>query len=304
MDLARFAIEKRVISALATLLILAAGIFAYSALPRFEDPAFLIRQAQVVTPYPGASAEEVALEVSEVLENALQQLRGVKEVRSVSSPGVSRISVEFTIKSAGNYPELNQLFSQMRAKVSDAQSSLPPNALASQVYDDFGDVYALYFAVTGEGYSISELNEYAKDLQRDLVGVKGVSKVVLNGVQHEVIYVEYSPARLIELKLTTQQISDVLKGQNLVTPGGSIVAGSTRITVRAQGAVESISAIESLMIANPKYRARLFGCRISRPCRVALPIRLHACCIGTVSQPSEWASRMFWVAMLWQWARR
>jgi len=255
MDLARFAIEKRVISALATLLILAAGIFAYSALPRFEDPEFIIRQAQIVTPYPGASADEVALEVSEVLENALQQLRGVKEVRSVSSPGLSQISVEFTIKSAKGYPELNQLFAQMRAKVGDVQGRLPPNALPSQVYDDFGDVFALYFAVTGEGYSVSELNEYAKDLQRELVGVKGVSKVVLNGVQDEVIYVEYAPARLIELGLTPNQISDVLKGQNLVTPGGSIVAGATRISVRAQGAVESVAAIENLVITNPQTGA-------------------------------------------------
>lgn len=255
MDLARFAIEKRVISALATLLILAAGMYAYSALPRFEDPEFIIRQANIITPYPGASAEEVALEVSEVMENALQQLRGVKEVKSISTPGLSEISVEFTIKAAKGHPELNQLFSQMRAKVLDVQSSLPPKALPSQVYDNFGDVYALYFAITGEGYSISEIYEYAKDLQRDLVGVKGVSKVVLNGVQDEVIYVEYAPARLIELGLTTSQISDVLKGQNLVTPAGSITAGSTRISVRAQGAVESIAAIENLIITNPQTGA-------------------------------------------------
>ncbi|MCF6232386.1 MAG: efflux RND transporter permease subunit [Rhodobacteraceae bacterium] len=255
MDFARFAIEKRVISALATLLILAAGMYAYSALPRFEDPEFLIRQAQIVTPYPGASAEEVALEVSEVLENALQQLSGVKEVSSVSSPGLSQISVEFTIKSAKGRPELNQRFAQMRAKIGDVQGSLPPNALTSQVFDDFGDVFALYFAITGEGFSITELHEYAKDLQRELVRVKGVSKVVLNGVQDQVIYVEYAPARLIKLGLTPGQIADVLKGQNLVTPGGSIVAGPTRIAVRAQGAVESITAIENLIVTNPQTGA-------------------------------------------------
>lgn len=77
MDLARFAIEKRLISAVASLLILLAGYFAYTALPRFEDPKFIIRQAQIVTPYPGASAEEVAEEVTEVVENALHQLQGV-----------------------------------------------------------------------------------------------------------------------------------------------------------------------------------------------------------------------------------
>ncbi|MEM7710978.1 MAG: efflux RND transporter permease subunit, partial [Pseudomonadota bacterium] len=189
MDLARFAIEKRLISAVVTFLILVSGYFAYTALPRFEDPEFIIRQAQIVTPYPGATAEEVAEEVTEVVESALQQLQGVDEVRSVSKPGLSTVTVEFTIASTPDYPDLYQRFAQMRAKIDDAQSDLPPNALGSQVFDDFGDVYALYYAITGEGYSLTELHEYAKELQRELVTVEGVSKVVLSGVQDEVIYV-------------------------------------------------------------------------------------------------------------------
>lgn len=255
MDLAKFAIEKRLISALATILILAAGFFAYTNLPRFEDPEFIIRQAQIVTPYPGASSAEVADEVTEVIESALQQLQGVKEVRSVSSPGLSSVTVEFTIASTKDYPQLYERFAQMRAKVGDAQGRLPPNALTSQVYDDFGDVFALYFAITGEGYSISEIHAYAKELQRELVLVDGVSKVALNGVQDEVIYVEYAPARLIELGLSPSQIGNLLEGQNLVTPGGSVLAGNNRLAVRPKGAVGSIEAIENLVIANPQTGA-------------------------------------------------
>lgn len=250
MDLARFALEKRLISYVATVLILLAGYFAYTVLPRFEDPEFVIRQAQIITPYPGASAEEVAEEVTEVIENALQQLQGVDEVRSVSSPGVSTVTVEFTIASTPGYPELNQKFSQMRSKILDAQSTLPPNAYPSQVFDDFGDVYAQYYAVVGEGFTISDLYEYAKDLQRELVTVDGVSKVVLNGVQEQVIYVEYAPARLTELGLTPAQIQQLLEGQNLVTPAGSITAGPTRLSVRPESAVGSIEAIEALLITN------------------------------------------------------
>ena len=250
MDLARFALEKRLISYVATLLILLAGYFAYTALPRFEDPEFVIRQAQIITPYPGAAAEEVAEEVTEVIENALQQLQGVDEVRSVSSPGLSTVTVEFTIASTPDYPELNQKFSQMRSKILDAQSALPPNAFESQVYDDFGDVYAQYYAIVGEGFTISDLHEYAKDLQRELVTVDGVSKVVLNGVQDQVIYVEYAPARLTELGLTAAQIQQLLEGQNLVTPAGSIKAGSARLSVRPVSAVGSTEAIEALLITN------------------------------------------------------
>ena len=255
MDLARFAIEKRLISALATLLILVGGYFAYTALPRFEDPEFIIRQAQIITPYPGASAEEVAEEVTEVIENALQQLTGVKEVKSVSSPGLSTVTVEFTIAATKTRPELVRKFSQMRSKISDVQGQLPPNAQGSQVYDDFGDVFALYFAVVGDDYTLSELHEYAKDLQRELVLVGGVSKVALSGVQDQVIYVEYAPARLTELGISPAQISSVLEGQNLVTPGGSIRAGATRLTVRATGAVDSKAAIENLVITNAQTGA-------------------------------------------------
>ena len=251
MNLAAFALQKRLISAVSTVLILLAGYFAYTALPRFEDPEFVIRQAQIFTPYPGASAEEVAEEVTEVVENALQQLQGVLEVRSVSEPGLSTVTVEFTIASTPNYEALNQAFTLMRAKISDAQGYLPPNALPSQVYDDFGDVYALYFAIVGEGFSLSELYEYAKDLQRELVTVDGVSKVVLNGVQDEVIYVEYEPARLIELGLSPGQIGQVLEGQNLVTPAGTILAGDTRLTLRPESAVDSLEAIGALVISNP-----------------------------------------------------
>jgi multidrug efflux pump subunit AcrB len=255
LDLARFALQKRLISAISTLLILIAGFYAYSTLPRFEDPEFIIRQAQIITPYPGAQAEEVAEEVTDVIEDALQQLQGVLEVRSVSSPGLSNVTVEFTIPSVPDYTTLYERFAQMRAKIDDAQSLLPPNTLPTQVYDDFGDVYALYFAVVGDGYTITDLHRYAKQLQKLLVTVEGVSKVVLNGVQDEVIYVEFSPARLIELGLTAQDVSQLLEAENLVAPAGSIQAGATRLELRPQSAISSTEAIGNLIITNPETGA-------------------------------------------------
>lgn len=255
MDLARFALQKRIISAVSTILILIAGYYAYSTLPRFEDPEFIIRQAQIITPYPGARADEVAEEVTDVIEDALQQLQGVLEVRSVSSPGLSNVTVEFTIPSVPDYTTLYERFAQMRAKIDDAQPLLPPNALPTQVFDDYGDVYALYFAIVGEGYSITDLYNYAKELQKLLVTVDGVSKVVLNGVQDEVIYVEYSQARLIELGLTAADVSRILESENLVTPAGSIQAGQIRLEVRPEEAISSTEAIASLIITNPETGA-------------------------------------------------
>ena len=251
MDLASFGIQKRLISGLATFLILMMGYFAYEALPRFEDPEFVIRIAQLITPYPGASAEEVAEEVTDVIETALQQLPGVKEIDSTSYTGRSEVQIEFEIPAAKTRTELNERFSQLRAKVLDYQDRLPPNAGPTQVYDDFGDVFAQYYLITGEGYSLPELHEYAKALQKQLVLVPGVSKVNLAGVPQQVIYVEYSPSRLVQLDLTSDQIAQLIEGQNLVTAAGTVIAGKQRLEIRPRAAIDSLGAIENLMVADP-----------------------------------------------------
>ena len=250
MFLAKFAVEKRVVSALATLLILAAGYLAYQKLPRFEDPEFIIRQAQVVTSYPGASAAEVADEVTDAIETAAQQLQGVKEVRSVSSAGLSEVSVEFTIAAAGNRSALERKFTRLRAKVADVAGRLPPGASAPTVYDDVGDVYALYYAITGEGYSLVEIAEYAKRLQKELALVPGVSRVRLIGVPREAVFVEYRTARLVRLGLSPERLGRVLEGQNLVTPAGSIRADGARLAVRPAAAVATLEALGDLVVTD------------------------------------------------------
>lgn len=251
MDLASFGVNKRLTSALAAFLVLLLGYIAYTSLPRFEDPEFVIRQAQLITPYPGASAEEVAEEVTEVVESALQRLAGVKEITSTSYRGRSEVKIEFEIAAAKTRTDLHQRFSQLRAKVLDCQNQLPPNAGATIVYDDFGDVFAQYYMITGEGYSLPELYRYAKDLQKELVIVSGVSKVELSGVPQEVIYVEYPPSRLIQLGLTSTQLAQVIEGQNLVAPAGNVVVGNQRLEIQPHAAIDSLSAIEHLVIANP-----------------------------------------------------
>lgn len=252
MNLAKFAIEKRLISALMTLLILAGGYFSYTILPRFEDPEFIIRQVKVITTYSGASASEVAKEITDVIENAAQQLQGLKEVKSVSSIGLSDVTVEFTIASTKTRLELKQKFTQLRAKMSDIANRMPPGAGPITVYDDFGDVFALYYAITGDGYSLPEIRAYAKKLKKELVLVPGVSKVELVGAPQEVIYIEYNPSKLITLGLSSDQIAQVLKGQNLVTSAGSVNAGTERLTIRPISAVTSIKKIEDLVITDSK----------------------------------------------------
>ena len=250
MILAKFAVEKRVVSALATLLVLASGYLAYESLPRFEDPEFIIRQAQVVTPYPGASAAEVAQEVTDPIENAAQQLQGVKEIRSVSSAGLSEVTVEFTIAAIGSRSALERKFSRLRARVSDVAGRLPPGAVEPTVYDDFGDVFALYYAITGEGYSLLEIAEYAKQLQRELALVPGVARVQIAGVPREAVFVEYRTAKLVQLGLSPDRLARVLEGQNLVSPAGSVDAGGVRLVIRPAAAVGTLDAIRDLVVTD------------------------------------------------------
>ncbi|MEM7302405.1 MAG: efflux RND transporter permease subunit [Pseudomonadota bacterium] len=250
MNLARFAIEKRLISALLTLLILASGYYAYTTLPRFEDPEFIIRQAQIITPYSGATAKEVEEEVTDVIENAVQSLQGVKEVKSVSSAGLSEVIVDFTIASSRSRSDLNQKFSQLRSKITDTTGRLPPGAGPPTVYDDYGDVFALYFAITGEGFTLPEVTEYAKELQKELVLVPGVSKVELVGAPQEVIYVEYNQSKLVTLGLSSSQIAQTIQGQTQVTSAGSVDAGPSRIVVRPTTSISSVQALEDLVITD------------------------------------------------------
>ena len=253
MDLAKFAIEKRLVSILLTLVILLAGYMSYTSLPRFEDPEFIIRSAQVITPYSGASAQEVAEEVTDVIETAIQQLSGIKKVTSKSSAGLSEVTVEFTIAAAKTRDVLAQKFTQLRAKISDTERQLPPNAGAPQVYDDYGDVFAQYYAVTGEGYSLTEIYHYLKGLQRELVLVKGVSKVIMVGVPREVIYVNYQP-------VATDPVGPVLpaklrkswKGKIWLSLEAASKPGNLRVEFRPGAAVTSLNALEELVISDPK----------------------------------------------------
>ena len=249
MNLAEFAIKNRLISALVLIGSLIGGWLAYQNLPRFEDPEFTIREAQVITQYPGASAEEVATEVTEPIESALQQMQEVKEVRSVSSAGLSRISVEFKFSFSPNKEALQSIFTKLRNKVGDAQSALPQGAMETIVNDDFGDVFGVFLMLTSDGYSPKETLDYAKELRTELLSVDGVGKVVINGTQSEAIYVEISRERANALGVSIGQILDDLSQQNSVVSAGDVQIAGQRLVITPTGQVDSVSAIENIVVS-------------------------------------------------------
>ena len=149
MNIAEASIRYKTITLVMTLLIVGGGILAYDTLGRLEDPEFTIKNAQVFTNYPGATAMEVAEEVTDEIETAIQQLGQLKLVTSISEPGRSTVLVE--IKDKYDKHSLPQVWDELRRKVNDAQSKLPPGAGPSLVYDDLGYVYGVYYAVYGDG---------------------------------------------------------------------------------------------------------------------------------------------------------
>ncbi|MEM9495025.1 MAG: efflux RND transporter permease subunit [Pseudomonadota bacterium] len=248
MNPAELAIKNRLLSVIVILAALFGGWTAYQNMPRFEDPEFTIRTAQVLTQYPGASPEEVANEVAEPLETALQEMQEVDEIRSTSRAGFSEISVDIKYEFSPSKSDLQLIWTKVRNKVNDAQGSLPPGAGPSFVFDDFGDVFGLYYLLTGDGYSADELLEYAQDLRKELLQVDGVGKVSFGGEQTEVIYVEIARESAAALGVSVNNVFTALSTQNAVVSAGDVRLGENRFEISPSGEIGSVEAIENLLV--------------------------------------------------------
>jgi multidrug efflux pump subunit AcrB len=249
MDLAGYFIKNRTSSWLFAFILLLGGIIAYNGLGRLEDPPFTLKQAMIITQYPGASPQQVEEEVSYRLENAIQQLPYVHHVTSVSTAGQSQIMVE--MKDNYRAAELKQIWDELRHKITDLQGQLPPGVAKPTVRDDFGDVYGILYAVTGQGYSDDELSDYVDFLRRELVTVPAVGKIAVGGVQQEQVIVEMSRSRLAALGIAPAQLASLLQSQNVVSNAGSVRVGSERLRIYPTGEFQQVSELESLIISNP-----------------------------------------------------
>jgi len=269
-------IRKETISWLSVVLILVGGYIAFNSLGRYEDPEFVIRQAVIVTPYPGASAQQVAEEVTDPIEAAIQQLQEVKKVTSISRPGESEVQVEIKMNFAPERRDLEQVWDKLRRKIADAQRQLPPGAGPSFVNDDFGDVFALFLALTGEGYSLTELQDYANDLRKELLLVDGVAKVSFYGAPQEAVFVEISSARAARLGVPLGQVYDALRQQNLITAAGDIEIDGARVRIAPADPAPDIAALRELRIGvGPDARLITLGDLASITREVREPARTY-----------------------------
>ncbi len=249
MNLAEFTIRNKIFSIIIILLTTIGGWLAYQNMPRFEDPEFTIRMAQIIVQYPGASPVEVAEEVSDVLEREIMQMQEVNSIESISSAGLAEILVEIKYEFSPSKSDLEQIWSKLRNKVSDAQQSLPPGARAPMVFDDFGDVFGLYYFITGDGYSPMELRRYAKELQNEILKVDGVAKASFEGDLPEAIFIEISRENAAALGVSISSVYDTLSQQNEVVSAGSVKVGDQRLLIQPTGAIDSVEAIENVLVS-------------------------------------------------------
>jgi multidrug efflux pump subunit AcrB len=247
-NIAELSIRKSVITWVMTILLVAVGGYSFFQLSWLEDPEFTIKDAIVMTPYPGASAAEVEEEVTNVLEKALQQMGQLKFVESRSSRGISQIKVKILDKFDKH--TLPQVWDELRRKVNDAQTSLPPGAGPSVVNDDFGDVYGIYIAVTGEGYSEREIHEFAKFLQRELLYAEDVKRIELYGVRREVVYVEMRREKMAEFGVSPEDIYRSLAAKNLPVSAGFMTLGTDYIAVNPTGEFRSEQEFGDLLVGS------------------------------------------------------
>jgi len=248
MNIAEWSIKKDVITWVITFVLVVVGALSFSGLSRLEDPKFTIKQAIVLTPYPGATPAEVEEEVTNVIEMAVQELGEVDWIESQSTRGFSMVKINITT----TVPKeaIPQLWDELRRKINDYQSQLPPGAGPSLVNDDFGDVYGIYLAITGDGYTDMELHENAKFLQRELLGVQDVKRIILYGAQPEVVYVEMRREKMSELGISQQDIYNALASKNLPSPSGHITLGNEYIPVHPTGEFQSEKEFGDLLISS------------------------------------------------------
>ena len=248
MKLVKYFLSKKPVTILLLALVLAGGLLAYVKMGKLEDAPFTIKQALVLTPYPGASPSEVQSQVTDVLEESIQALGELYYLKTENRAGLSKITVY--VKKETRADEMQQLWDKLRRKVSDVQSKLPEGAGPSVVNDDFGDVLGVFYGLTGSGHSYRELEDEAKLIKNEILKVKDVAKVEIYGTQTPTIDISVSPSVMARSGITMTDIARAFEAQNKVVDAGGIDVGSNRLRIESTGNFYSLDDIRNLTIVS------------------------------------------------------
>jgi len=244
MNLAKITLRNNRTSLILYALFLLVGFQTFLTIGRLEYPEFTIRNAQVITSYPGRTPIQVEQEVSEPLEQKLRQMAEVKEITSTSKNGLSILKVELK----DSYFELRPIWQRMRNKV--AETKLPEGAAKPIVNDEeFTEIFPYIYAISGDGYTNKELHDYAEILENNLLGLDGVARVEFHGVREENVFIEFSSSELASYGFTPDGIAGQIAAQNTVASSGNVLVSKDRVTVTTKGEFNSLDEIKALRFA-------------------------------------------------------
>ena len=247
MNLPVYSLENKKIIYFFLAIMLIGGIYSFFKLPKKEDSPFVIKQAVLVTQYPGATPQEVEKLITEPIEREIQSMSDVFQIKSESYFGMSKISIELQPTLAPDYMPVK--WDELRRKVANIQPRLPSGASAINVSDDFGDVFGIYYALTAdEGFTYDEMRDWAQKIKTELTPIQGVQKVYLFAEQTQVVNVRISVPKLANLGIDPNSIQQVLQTQNLLVNTGEIMTGTYQLRVRAEGTYKSIEDIRDQLI--------------------------------------------------------
>ncbi len=247
MNITRFAIENSRLTLVLLFVVIVTGAQTFFTMPRAYDPGFIIRAAQVLTHFPGASPERVEQLVSARLEEVIKEIPELDFVNSESRTGISIITVNIK----ASYTEMRPIWDNLRRKVEEIETDMPDGVIGPFVNDEFGDVYGIVFTISGEGFNYTELNSIAEDIRDELQRLPDAAKVDILGEQEERIFIEYDNSKLAELNLSPYQLSQSLASRNIVISGGSFTLEDERIALEPSGNFESIDDIKHTVIRVP-----------------------------------------------------
>ncbi|KQX87912.1 efflux RND transporter permease subunit [Variovorax sp. Root473] len=245
-NLSRWALDHAPLTRYLMVVLMVLGAFAYFQLGQDEDPPFTFRAMVVRTYWPGATAQQVAEQVTDRLERTLQEAPYADKIRSYSKPGESQII--FQIKDSSKSTEVANVWYTVRKKIGDMRATLPAGVQGPFFNDDFGDVYGVIYALESEGFSYAELKTLADDVRQQLLRVKDVAKVDQFGVQDEKVFIEISQKRLAQLGLDFNAVLQQLGSQNAVESAGTIQSPLDVVQVRVGGQFTSVEQLRDMPI--------------------------------------------------------
>lgn len=246
MNFTEYALKNRALVYFFVCVLVIGGVYSFFTMSKLEDPAITVKQAMIVTAYPGASAYQVELEVTDVLEKSIRTMGDLDHIESRSMDDVSEILVE--IGSTVPLNELQQNWDILRRKVANVQSQLPAGAQPSMVLDDFGDVYGMFYAMTSDGFDYQKMMDYAELVRRTVLDIDGVSSVDIYGERQSCIDIEIQESKMANLGVHPAEIILTLRGQNATVYSGYYNSGEKRVRVGVDGAFSGIDDIKNLLI--------------------------------------------------------